>query len=93
MFQLIERPSHVAFIDTGAAVDQQFLEAVNKRTVRQAHNLVAADTSVGMIINVFYSGFIAEPGIKDRTFDPPVLPAIPFSPYQNVRCLSDRHCY
>jgi hypothetical protein len=70
--------NHVAFTDTGAAGDQQVLEAVNKRKVGQAHDLVAVDTSDGMIMNVFYNGFIAEPGIKDRAFDTPVLPVIPF---------------
>jgi hypothetical protein len=84
---------HVAFTVTGASGDQQVLEAINKRTVRPANNLVAVDTSVGMIMNIFYSGFIAEPGLKDRAFDPPVLPVIPFSSHQKVRCSSDRYCY
>jgi hypothetical protein len=72
--------SHIAFTASGAAGDQH-LEAVNKRKVGQAHDLVGVDTSVGMIMNVFYSGFLEELGIKDRAFDPPALPVIPFGLY------------
>src|ERR1019366_7777378 len=82
---------YIAFTDTCAACNKQVLIAVNKRTVRQAQDLVAVNTPFSIVMDALYRSFIAEVGIVYGPLYTPVLTIVPFCFYQVgkqfIRCI------
>ena len=68
---------HIAFADPGAAGDQQVLVSGDKRAIGQAHDLVAVQTAIGMVMDIFDDGFITEPGLVDLPLYAAVVAIVP----------------